>query len=113
MLKFLIPFLIVSGIGAEESKLPPLLNKHCYECHVKKSKGKFNLKDLGSSVSKDNVKQWYEMLDQVTSKEMPPEEDSEMTDGKREIHELLERDNQLQRAMDVLKGVLVFERKLV
>ena len=41
------------------------------------------------------------------------EEDDGKTPEDLEVEQMIDRDPQLQRAMDVLKGVLVFERKLV
>ena len=57
-----------------------------------------------------------------TEEESPPSEEEdgngeqqeeEKTSEEQEVEQMLERDPQLQRAVDVLKGVLVFERKPV
>jgi carboxyl-terminal processing protease len=50
-----------------------------------------------------------EELENITE----PIEDEDKTEEEQEVEQLLRQDPQLQRAMDVLKGVLVFERKLV
>jgi carboxyl-terminal processing protease len=42
-----------------------------------------------------------------------PIEDEDKTAEEQEVEQMIGQDPQLQRAMDVLKGVLVFERKLV
>ncbi len=48
-----------------------------------------------------------------TPADVSEEEDNGKTPEELEVEQMLKRDLQLQRAMDVLKGVLVFERKLV
>lgn len=61
------------------------MKKQCHECHNdEKSKGKFNLKFLGDAPKADSLDHWLEVLDLVTAEEMPPEDDSNLSDSDRE-----------------------------
>ena len=63
---------------------PVLLKTHCAKCHNEdKVKGKFKLADLGQRPAGGNLQKWLEALDLVTSAEMPPEDDSEISDADR------------------------------
>ncbi|MDF1814027.1 MAG: DUF1592 domain-containing protein [Verrucomicrobiales bacterium] len=61
-----------------------LLQTHCSDCHNdEKSKGKFNVATLGSGPTSENYDRWLDSLDLVTSGEMPPEDDSKLSDSER------------------------------
>jgi len=62
-------------------------------------------------VAEEDTQEEPETSEQETG-ETPEEEDVKMTEVQ-EVEQMISRDPQLQRAMDVLKGVLVFERKLI
>ncbi|MCH2209131.1 MAG: DUF1592 domain-containing protein [Lentisphaerales bacterium] len=81
---FLIVFLVFSSNGYTANFLE-LTKKHCYECHnPNKEKGDVDLTLFKSS--KDFYR-YYDLLKdyyaQVKSGDMPPEEDSNMTDAER------------------------------
>lgn len=57
-----------------------LLEEHCAVCHnEEKAKGKFELAFLGDAPTADNLDRWLDSLDYVTSEEMPPEDESELS----------------------------------
>ena len=57
-----------------ESKIRPVLVKHCYECHGDgSSKGELALDELGTDFSDAEIMRlWVLVHDRVTSGEMPP-----------------------------------------
>ncbi len=63
-------------------------------------------------VPEEGVEAPEEAVEEVQPAETPDEEDGKTTE-EQEAQEMINRDPQLQRAMDVLKGVLIFDRKLV
>jgi carboxyl-terminal processing protease len=63
-------------------------------------------------VAEEDTQEERETSEQETNETPEEEEDVKMTEAQ-EVEQMLSRDPQLQRAMDVLKGVLVFERKLI
>lgn len=78
----LIATLILAGFAGTGSvdASPKILKTHCAKCHNEdKAKGKFKLADLGQRPAGDNLQRWLDALDLVTSEEMPPEDDSELS----------------------------------
>jgi hypothetical protein len=83
----LIATLTVVGIAGPGSLIatPAILKTHCTECHNgNKAKGKFKLTDLGQRPAGDNLQRWLDALDLVTSEEMPPEDDRELSGSDRQ-----------------------------
>ncbi|MFD2255219.1 DUF1588 domain-containing protein [Luteolibacter algae] len=65
---------------------PELMQIHCFDCHNdEKAKGKFKLEYLKDAPDSENLERWLDCLDYVSAEEMPPEEDSKLTSGDREI----------------------------
>ncbi|MCH2207128.1 MAG: DUF1592 domain-containing protein [Lentisphaerales bacterium] len=61
-----------------------LLSTNCRECHnEKKAKGKFDLSDLGQTVTSENVALWHDVMDQLVTEEMPPEDEGELSSDER------------------------------
>ena len=84
MCKFLLLFIFSSQLAWSNS-FKTILTKHCLECHGdKKTKGDVNLTSLNS---KESFYIYYDMLKnvhtQVKGGQMPPPEDSSMTDSER------------------------------
>ena len=78
----LIATLALAGVAGSGSLVasPVLLKTHCAKCHNEdKAKGKFKLADLGQRPAGENLQRWLDALDLVTSAEMPPEDDSEIS----------------------------------
>lgn len=77
----------IVGLAGFSSLLasPAIMKEHCMTCHNdEKAKGKFRLGDLGKSPSSDSLQRWLDALDLVASKEMPPEDESELSDAYRQ-----------------------------
>lgn len=80
-LTFLFIALLLASVSADEA----LLKTHCAECHNDETtKGKFNLSDLGGAPTESSLERWLDALDLVIAEEMPPEDDSTMTESERE-----------------------------
>lgn len=83
----LVAALTLAGLAGAGSLAahPAILKQHCAKCHNEdKAKGKFKLGDLGERPADDNLQHWLDALDLVTSEEMPPEDDSEITAADRQ-----------------------------
>lgn len=60
---------------AFESLLGPFLATHCTRCHdAKKQKGDFRLDTLSREVGLKDTPQWAEVMERISSGEMPPED---------------------------------------
>ena len=86
MLRFILLFLCSSQVVWSNS-FKTIISKHCIECHGgKKTKGDVNLTSLNS---KEAFYIYYDMLKSVYSQvkegEMPPPEDSSMTESERKF----------------------------
>ena len=67
-----------STFGADFKKsVNPFLDKYCVDCHnAKKTKGKFRIDNLSVDfVNPNAVHKWAEMMERVSSGEMPPEDE--------------------------------------
>ena len=67
----------VSGAGAAapnfEKEVLPYFQTHCLGCHgEKKQEGDFRIDKLSRNVGKENVPQWAEVMERISSGEMPP-----------------------------------------
>lgn len=61
-----------------------LMQKYCGDCHNDtKAKGKFKLRLLGNSPSKQSLKYWLTCRELVSTEEMPPAEDSKLSNSDR------------------------------
>ena len=69
--RLLLAFALVSSAAAA---VPPLLEKHCVECHdAETKKGDFDLTALKPELTNPQVMaQWVKVFDQIASGEMPP-----------------------------------------
>ena len=62
-----------------------LLEQFCIDCHnPDKSKGDFELSHLGESPTAETLDLWLDALDYVATGEMPPEDDSDITQAQRD-----------------------------
>lgn len=86
MRKFIATLTLAGIVGTGSLNADPALMKtHCARCHNEdKAKGKFKLTDLGQRPVGDNLQRWLDALDLVTSEEMPPEDDSEISTADRQ-----------------------------
>ncbi|MEO6246796.1 MAG: DUF1592 domain-containing protein [Opitutaceae bacterium] len=76
--------LAVNLSGAPAPADAGLLKTHCADCHNDdKLKGKFSLRMLGDGPTPENVERWLKSLDHVKEKEMPPEDDSHLSERDR------------------------------
>jgi hypothetical protein len=84
----LLPFFLSLAIGLHAEAIRPssLFIKNCQECHnPKKSKGKFSLSDLSGGVKAKNIDKWHDVLDQLESHEMPPEDQAPIAPQNRKL----------------------------
>jgi mono/diheme cytochrome c family protein len=67
-------FLATALASLAHAAIPPLLDKHCVECHdAETKKGDFDLTALKSDLTQPQVfAQWVKVYDQIASGEMPP-----------------------------------------
>ncbi|MEM7387884.1 MAG: DUF1587 domain-containing protein, partial [Verrucomicrobiota bacterium] len=80
-LVFLLSLLVAGSLHA----IPALMKEHCAQCHNdEKAKGQFRLSALGETPSPQNMEHWIECLDLVKAGEMPPEEESKLSDSERQ-----------------------------
>jgi len=79
----------------------PFLKNYCVQCHgTDKQKGKLTLHDIGHDFSDpDTADKWIEVLDQLTSEDMPPEEEDEQPDNT-ERAQMIEWINQQLKGAD-------------
>ena len=79
------PFLLSVGLlQSIVSASPALMKKHCGKCHHgAEAEGEFKLASLGVVPTQVNLDGWLTSLDRVKAGEMPPDDESEMTDGDR------------------------------
>lgn len=63
--------------GTDFSKaVAPYLAKHCSHCHSEKQpKGEFRLDTLSTKVGFENTPQWIEVMERISSGEMPPKKE--------------------------------------
>lgn len=79
----LVGFLISGGMNIISAS-PALLKEHCSKCHNdQKAKGKFKLSALGETPDAESLQGWLDALDLVTAKEMPPEDEGELSSKER------------------------------
>ncbi len=80
-------FIAVLGIFFASPSIhanPALMRQHCGQCHgMDEAEGDFKLGALGSIPDRDNLESWLNALDRVRAGDMPPEEDSTLTDADR------------------------------
>ena len=62
-----------------ENPAQPFLESHCVKCHgTEKKKGKVTLHDIGFDFSDaKTADRWVDVLDQLTSEDMPPEDEEQ------------------------------------
>ena len=67
-----------------EKTIRPFFKNYCIQCHgPEKSKGKITLHTLTPEIG-DDVKHWETILDILSHKEMPPEDETQPSDAERE-----------------------------
>lgn len=60
------------GAGLDP-KLSAYLEEHCYDCHdATTQKGDFRIDNLSSKIGFENTPQWSEIMERISSGEMPP-----------------------------------------
>lgn len=70
----------VDASGSDEE----LLQQHCAKCHGgKKPKGDFPLSQLGNLATEQNVDLWEQSLEYVQDQEMPPADESRLSESER------------------------------
>ncbi|MEY4798176.1 MAG: hypothetical protein RI978_477, partial [Verrucomicrobiota bacterium] len=74
MKSFVRLLLVAALVSPAAAALPPLLEKHCVECHdAETKKGDFDLTALKPELTNPQVMaQWVKVYDQIASGEMPP-----------------------------------------
>ena len=76
--------LSVLGVGVLRADLA-IMKEHCAKCHnEEKTKGKFKLTYLEAAPTGENLDRWLDCLELVKDGEMPPEDESELTESDRE-----------------------------
>ena len=61
-----------------------LIKTHCGQCHsTDEPEGDFNLRSLGTAPSGDNIQRWVASVNYIQTGEMPPADESQMTDADR------------------------------
>ncbi len=76
-------FSVLVGLGLASAG-SELLTEHCAKCHKEgKAKGNFPLSELGEAPSAESVGRWVDILDLVKAEEMPPWDDSELSEADR------------------------------
>ena len=73
----LVLFVAASGAWAAapkfEADVLPYFQTHCLRCHgEKKQESDFRIDKLSRNVGKENVPQWAEVMERISSGEMPP-----------------------------------------
>jgi cytochrome c553 len=71
-----------SSVETFRSEIQPIIQKHCVQCHgPEKQKGKFRIDELDARLHEgQSAGYWHEVLDQLNEGEMPPEDESQLTD---------------------------------
>ena len=77
---------ISAGIESFKTKVQPFFKEHCHRCHgPKKSKGKMTLHTLDGELSTGReIERWEKILDMLKDGEMPPEDEVQPQEEKRE-----------------------------
>ena len=83
--------LVFGGINQADTthfkkSVRPILERHCFKCHgIKKQKGKIRLDNVSIDLLKDQraVETWHEVRSVINLGEMPPEEESQLTNADR------------------------------
>ena len=72
-------------VAGFKKHIQPLLADLCMDCHNgSKPKGDFSLGDIsGDLVAGPDAEKWIKVLDQLTLGEMPPEDESQPSEGER------------------------------
>ena len=72
MLSFAVAGVLIAAPKFEADVLP-YFQTHCLGCHgEKKQEGDFRIDKLSRNVGKENVPQWAEVMERISSGEMPP-----------------------------------------
>ncbi len=80
-----LALVLLALVSCSATASEALLEAHCVQCHNdEKSKGKFKTAELGVVPTADNLEKWVDSLDQVAFGDMPPEDESELTEAERE-----------------------------
>lgn len=85
-------FPLVNLVGQPDfdKDIQPFLDEHCVRCHNdKKQKGDFRLDDLSREVGLKDTPLWAEVMERISSGEMPPE-DEEVLPGAEESAAVVE-----------------------
>ncbi|HTN77683.1 MAG TPA: DUF1587 domain-containing protein, partial [Pirellulaceae bacterium] len=58
-----------------EADVQPYFRAHCVQCHgAEKQEGDFRIDELSAKVGEENTPQWAEVMERISSGEMPPKE---------------------------------------
>ena len=73
---------LAPGEEKYDTAIKPLIEKHCIQCHgPEKQKGKFRIDELSANLhGGDSAGYWHEVLDQLNEGEMPPEDETQLTE---------------------------------
>ena len=71
-----------SRLQSYKTDILPLIQKHCVQCHgPEKQKGKFRIDTLAANLHEGgSAGYWHEVLDQLNEGEMPPEDETQLTE---------------------------------
>lgn len=76
---FIFGFCQSSAAPSFEKDMQPYLEANCIRCHgAKKQKGDFRLDDLSREVGIKDTPQWHEVMERISSGEMPPEDEENL-----------------------------------
>ncbi len=91
----------------------PILQRHCSQCHTgDEPEGGFHLDMLGGGVTRDSRKYWQSSMEYVSLGDMPPSEDSNVTETERQQIAEYIRDVVLARDADVVADYQTPTRRL-
>ncbi|MEQ1826566.1 MAG: DUF1592 domain-containing protein [Pirellula sp.] len=67
----------LSASPNSEIEIRPFLQKHCFKCHSgDKHEGDFRIDNLSQKIGIEDVPQWAEIMERISSGEMPPKTES-------------------------------------
>ncbi len=76
---FILGFSQLSAAPSFEKDMLPYLEANCIRCHgPKKQKGDFRLDDLSREVGIQDTPLWHEVMERISSGEMPPEDEENL-----------------------------------
>lgn len=73
----------LTAVPKFEADVLPYFQTHCLRCHgEKKQESDFRIDQLSRHVGKENTPQWAEVMERISSGEMPPKKGKELPTAK-------------------------------